>query len=272
MKSILCPIDFSDTALAGLEYAGQLAKILTARITLIHVRISILPEALPLEHLAKESAEDIAIRLQKICDETHHTFGIPCSHYFEATTHTLQNAIATKAKEHDLIVMGTDGANDYYEYLSGSNTYHVIENTKCPVILIPKGCTFRPIKRIVYAYDPDTNPIFLINQLKEIVIPAKAAVNVLHILEHKPSKETEHKLEILRGAVMARALRNTEWSFDFVYSKDVAWAMNQYIKNHNADILALSFHHRTFGENIFSENVIKQISMILEYPTLVFWR
>jgi nucleotide-binding universal stress UspA family protein len=268
---LLCPIDFSDAAFNGLEYAAHLAKALSAKLTIIYVRLSIWPEALPLEHEANESLDDIATRLQKIKDETHKEFGILCDHHVEITTSTFQEAIAARAKDYDLIIMGTNGSNNYYQYIFGSSTYQVIEKTKCPVLIVPQGYIFRAIRNIVYAYDPSTNPIFLIDQLKKLVIPIRASVRILHISEDKASAETEHKLEALREAVRARALRNNEWIFDCTYSKDVSWAIDQYMKNHNADILALSFHHRTLKEKFFNENVIKQITMILEYPAMIFW-
>ena len=39
----------------------------------------------------------------------------------------------------DLIVMGTNGRNSLSDYIVGSTTQKVIENSKCPVLVMPRG-------------------------------------------------------------------------------------------------------------------------------------
>src|SRR5579859_7300670 len=127
IKTILCPVDFSEASEYGLDYAAHVAKLFFADIKLIYVRTSIWPEAVQLEHRSSESDADITNRLSIFCDETAQEFGVHCSHQLIPTTDTLGEAIAQQAKECDLIVMGTDGASNYYEYLFGSDTFHVVE-------------------------------------------------------------------------------------------------------------------------------------------------
>lgn len=271
LRTILCPTDFSEASEFGLDYAAHVAKLFSAEIRLLYVRTSIWPEAAQLAHNVRESDEDISDRLSIFCRETTDEFGINCSHRTSATTHTIEEAIAEQAKECDLIVMGTDGVKDNYQYFFGSNTFHVIQKTKCPVLIIPAGYLFKSIHTLVYAHHPDTNPIFLIDQLKTIIEPLNVAVKVVHVSEESPSAATKHRMEILREAVMARKLKDKEWSFVSLYSQDVTWALDQYMKNNNGDILALSFHHRQPLEKLFTQNVVKQMTMIAKYPVLVFW-
>lgn len=271
IKTILCPIDFSESSEYGLDYAAHVAKIFFADIRLVYVRTSIWPEAIQLEHAAAESAQDISDRLAAFSKTTSDEFGVNCSHRFINTTNTLEETIADQAKECDLIVMGTNGADNNYKYLFGNNTFHVIEKTKCPILIIPKGYLFKSIRTLVYAYHPETNPIFLIDQLKTIVEPVNIAIKVVHVSEESPSAKTKLKLKILRDAVMARKMKDKEWSFDSLYSHDVAFALDQYIKHHEVDVLALSFHHRALREKLFTQDVVKQITMVAEYPVLVFW-
>ncbi|MBI1767206.1 MAG: universal stress protein [Bacteroidetes bacterium] len=271
IKTILCPTDFSEASEFGLDYAAHVAKLFFADIRLVYVRTSIWPEAIQLSQNAQESEEDISDRLSTFCRETAEEFGVNCAYQTLTTTNTVEEAIAEQAKECDMIVMGTNGANDNYQYLFGNNTFHVIQKTKCPVLVIPTGYLFKSIHTLVYAHHPDTNPIFLIDQLKTIIEPLNVAVKVVHVSEESPSTTTKHRLEILREAVMARKLKGKEWSFDSLYSQDVAWALDHYMKNHNGDILALSFHHRQLLEKLFTQDVVKQMTMIAEYPVLIFW-
>lgn len=272
MKKILCPIDFSETSKNGMEYAANLAKALNESLTLFYVRTSIWPEAIQLEKEVMESEEEIRSRLALFATEVQKEFGIPCHHHLQQTTDTLDEAIATYATDFDLIVMGTNGADNTYQYVFGTNSFHVIEKSKCPVLVIPENYSYRPIKLLLYAYDPETNPIFLIDQLKKLVVPLGTSVTVLHIERKGPSEGANRKMEILKEAIKAREPKNIAWNFDFQNAGDVSWALDEYMEGHSGDVLALSFHHRSLLENLFKENTIKKISLIADYPVFVFWR
>ncbi|MEK6782590.1 MAG: universal stress protein [Bacteroidota bacterium] len=272
MKTILCPIDFSEASKNGMEYASHLAKALTASLTLLYIRVSIWPEAVQLEREVLESNEAVQSQLSLFATEVQKEFGIDCRYHILQTTDTFEEAVASHASQFDLVVLGTNGADNFYQYVFGTNSFHVIEKSKCPVVIVPKGCAYMPINLMVYAYDPETNPIFLIEQLKKLAVPLRTEVKVLHIAEENPSSEIKKKMEILHDAVKARESKNISLSFDFSYSDEVAQALDTYIKINAANMLALSFHNRSLMERLFSENIVKQISMVAEYPVFVFWR
>jgi nucleotide-binding universal stress UspA family protein len=273
MKKILCLIDFSNSSKNGMEYASHMAKALGSHLSLFYVRTSIWPEAVHLEQEVKESHEIISSRLSLFATEIHKEFGISCDFHIEQTTDTFEATVAARASLYDLVVMGTNGADNYYQHMYGSNSFHVIEKSKwCPILVIPENYAYRPVNLIVYAYDPETNPIFLIEQLKKLSAPLAASVKVLHISNKEPSGETTRKLEILSEAIQARAANNSLWSFDFQYSDEVSWALSQYMRDSKGDILALTSHYRSLMENLFEENTIKKISMTADYPVFVFWR
>jgi nucleotide-binding universal stress UspA family protein len=270
MKKILCPIDFSESSRNGLEYAARLAQILKARLTLLYVRISVWPEAIQLQREVNDSNDAIGTRLESMANETRSEFNIPCHYHFEPTTLTLEEVVAAHAANADLVVMGTNGAEDYYQYVMGSNSFHVIEKSTCPVLIVPEKFSFRPVRHMVYAYDPETNPLFLIDQLKKLAGPLGARVTILHIEEDEPSAKVDRRMEILQQAVAARTASDISWNFDSEYAHEVSWALDEFMQDKQADMLALSFHHRTLMENLFKENTIKKISSFAEYPVFVF--
>src|SRR5690606_36461762 len=59
----------------------------------------------------------------------------------------------SKSPELDLIVMGTTGENTLLEKVFGSMSSDVSKKANCPVLLIPKGVTFRAYRNIAYASD-----------------------------------------------------------------------------------------------------------------------
>ena len=272
MKKILCPIDFTDSAKQGMEYASRLSKAIGASLSLLYVRPTIWPEAVQLKHEEKESNESITTWLGIFSKAIHEEFGVTCDYHFKETTNTPDHAIADVAKKYDLIIMGSNGVDNSYQYVFGSQSFQLMKHTNCPVILVPEGYAYKPITGIVYAYDPHTNPLFLTEQLRKLAEPLQAAVKVLHILEEKPSVETMRKMEILEGVIKSREHGNVQWSFEFQSAEDVALALNHYMNvNGGGDMLALSFHHRSIVDKLFRENVIEKIAMIADYPVFTFW-
>jgi nucleotide-binding universal stress UspA family protein len=272
MRKILCPVDFTEPSKHGMEYASHLAKALEASLSLLYVRSTIWPEATHLKHEENESNESILSWLSIYAREIHTAFNIACDFHLQETTHTFEQSVAELAPRYDLIVMGTNGADNSYQYLFGTHSFQVMHDSKCPVVLVPEGYVYQPIGEIVYAYSPKTNPLFLTEQLRRLAGPLGASVKVLHILEEKPSLETVRKMEILEDVIKAREPRNISWSFDYQYADDVALALDHYMKtDKGGNMLALSFHHRSVIEKLFRENVIKKITMITDYPIFTFW-
>jgi len=146
IKKILVPIDFSDTSLKALDYAADMVKRSGASITLIHNTASMIVNISPGEYYApqvynlagheKEVREKAKKHLEKIAKKLEREFGIKIT---AATTsgwvreQILQTADKIKA---DLIIMGTHGVKGFREFLVGSNTFRVVNESKCPVLSV----------------------------------------------------------------------------------------------------------------------------------------
>jgi len=271
MQAILCPTDFSDTANNGIDYAAHLARSLNKYLLLTYVRPTIWPEAFQLQHDERVSTRNISERLHQHCRQIQEKYDITCLFHLEVTTGTLAQAIAARASQCDMIVMGTNGAENYYQQVFGSNTFQVIEESKCPVLMVPSGCSFKPVRTLVYAWNHETNPIFLIEQLKRFVMPVGIQVHVLNVIEEGPSQKRDRKIDILRSAIQARFPTGSKWSVDFQFSDDVPRALDDYMKTHDAEMLALSFHHRSLIESLLEEDVIRRMSVIAAYPVFICW-
>ncbi len=272
MKKILCPVDFSNASRNGLEFAGNLAAELMAHLTLMYVRPTIWPEAIQLRKEASQGAEAISEDLKMLSDQIEAEFGVTCGLHLERTMDSVEHAISEYGKGYDLIITGTNGADDTYQLVFGSHSYQVIQQAMCPVLLIPEEVKYKPIKQIVYAFDPNTNPIFLIDQLRDFSAALNASVKVVHVMEEEKSPESEARFEQLRQAVMARAYKELPWAFEGLYGRDVAWTLEHYATSSPFDVMALSYHHRTLMDKLLHQNVIKRISMTADFPVFTFWK
>jgi nucleotide-binding universal stress UspA family protein len=141
---ILVPTDFSEYANDALDYAIELAKAFTARLTLLHV-IHLSPLAVDdydtsgLVSYWEEIETDAQQRMQALLNRVHQKglqgetmmiHDVP----FQAILDT------AKDKGADLIVMGTHGRTGLTHVLMGSVAERVVRMAPCPV-LVTRGKT-----------------------------------------------------------------------------------------------------------------------------------
>ncbi len=153
MKKILCPTDFSDSAQNAIAYAAKLAHRMGAQLTLFNVQSSL--ENLPLEIIGTKSSKVKAY--EKLLDEQSfeisRTFKISCYAEVISTAASLSKTIAYKANGYDLLVMGSDGADDFVQFFLGSHSYKAVVEVNVPALVIPAGCIYSEIEDMVFAFD-----------------------------------------------------------------------------------------------------------------------
>ena len=141
-KKIVCPVDFSETSLAALEYALSLAEESDSRLTLVYA-LELPPElhALP----TSEGVDVDAVRAAAQADAlTRLRALIPVNARAYCTVETIvadgkahRAVLATARETHaDLIVMGVSGHGALDRWVFGSNTASVMRAAACPVLIV----------------------------------------------------------------------------------------------------------------------------------------
>ena len=137
---VLVPTDFSASAEQTLDYAIRLARTLNARLTVLHVIQPVpmagsdmgvaLPEAYlqDLEEAVQRSMEETLARVTAagLTAERIVVYGVPFQEIIETA----------KARQVDLIVMGTHGRTGYMHVLLGSVAEKVIRLAPCSVLVV----------------------------------------------------------------------------------------------------------------------------------------
>lgn len=158
MKKILCPCDFSMTSLHGIEYAASIAQQINAMITLCHIQPSIWPETVFLEPIVEESTELATEKMETIANNISRQFGIKTNHINPRSTDTVEGTIGDLSDEYDLIIMGTNGVDDTFQFIFGSTSFNVAKNAACPILLIPENWNNQLPEGIVYIHHESINP------------------------------------------------------------------------------------------------------------------
>jgi nucleotide-binding universal stress UspA family protein len=158
MKKILCPCDFSVAALQGIEYAAEIARRIGAEITICHVQPSVWPEAVFIEPIVEESIDSAEAKMLLIAGEIEQNYGIKSSVMNPRSTDTVEVTISHLSEAYDLIIMGTNGVDDAFQYLFGSTSFNVARYADCPVLLIPESCDTVIPEGLIYLHHERVNP------------------------------------------------------------------------------------------------------------------
>ncbi len=140
-KRILCPIDFSPSALQALGFALDLARQAGGLVTLLHV-VELLPEDEPRASSHFNVAEfrghmvnDAKQRLRSLVAEESRAW---CEIDDVIVSGRAYREIlrAAEARSTDLIVMGAQGRGGVDLALFGSTTQQVVRSAACPVLTV----------------------------------------------------------------------------------------------------------------------------------------
>ncbi len=270
MKKILCPTDFSETANNAITYAAKLAQKMKAQLTLFNVQS--LADLTPEEAFWGESlnAAAAAARLEELCEEVSKVFKISCYGDVATSVTSVNKIIGTKASGYDLIVMGTNGPDELFQFFLGSNTYQVIKKSTVPLMLIPEGCGYSDIQFIVYAFDYWRNDRLPMTQIIQISKALGSELLVLQVMEESYSHKAELEVKEAQKIMLDLYKDQISLRFDTIYASELIESVHDYVLRNNADLLALCTEHHRFIQQVFHKSVVKAVSKIATYPVFVF--
>jgi nucleotide-binding universal stress UspA family protein len=140
-KRILCPVDFSDSSLAALEFAFSMAQEGDAEVTILHVcewpeddgPLTTRPITAPEYRLERE--RDLTAQLHALVPDSIRDWCHPSTRLVHGKAYREILGVATEDSS-DLIVMGVHGRNALDLMLFGSTTNQVVRRATCPVLTL----------------------------------------------------------------------------------------------------------------------------------------
>ena len=184
---------------------------------------------------------------------------------------SVSEGILEKAFKHkvDLIVVGTTGASQIKEFLLGSTPKALIQKATCPVLVVPKDFKGTAIHRMVYATDFEQADIFAINELVNIAETLGAEIRVVHITSKKEYAGKEH-MEWFKE-MLNEKVHYDHIAFDLLFSEEIFESIVDYIKDSDADLLAmLERKESTFYQKYFEKDMVKKMVNNISVPLLSF--
>lgn len=268
---ILLPTDFSKLSKVAVLYAAKLAKKLNAEIVLIHaVFINSPPRAQAalktnqiLDAMIDNAKQDFEYLTNEVKQEAGNKIGIS---YKIVKGYPVEDVIETFAHNNDidLIIMGTKGASGLIKVLIGSNATAVIGNSNIPVIAVPEHARFNNIKHIVYASDM----LALNKEVKTLIQFAQlfdSFIHILHIVSSNSKKKID-KIKIQNDLISKYNYPHI--SVHVLLNDDIVEAIDEYIADVKADLVAMFTHKPTFFEKLFGKSVTREMAFHSWIPLL----
>jgi len=146
-KNILCPIDLNPRSKMALKKAVNIAYQFNSKIILLNIheefyskeemvmsRVSVNTLNEEFKKIAIEAKDDMKSLIRELEADD-----IECEYLLREGKSSDVILKISEEENIDLIVMGTNGRNSLSDYVVGSTTQKVIESSKCPVLVMPKG-------------------------------------------------------------------------------------------------------------------------------------
>jgi nucleotide-binding universal stress UspA family protein len=279
MKKILVPTDFSSCADNALDFAVQSAKILTTELVLLHVfdiTGYIYPGSVGTDFEYEESLLDEAIdKLAELKNKIEKEEEITVSTLVYKGNVTVGILKTVDDLGSDFIIMGTVGASGLKEKLIGSETAAIIGKTRVPILVIPEQYKWKKPKEILLTINHfEEEPAFL-DYIFEIAYLFSANINAIVftnsddeeviIVDHSNDAFQYEKKIKERYKVEAFSLRELSGS-------GFENTLEEYIEQHNIDLLAMVTYKRSFFYRLFHPSISKRMSYHTKIPLLIFPR
>ncbi len=268
INKIICPTDFSVTADNAVEYAAKLAQLTNAKLEIFHLQPERLLESVFSGTNAIENTKSISQALDVVCREVNRAFHIQCYAHVETPEHFFETTSASEEIDNRLLVMGTNGIDDLYQEIFGTNTFNTLKQTNCPVLIIPESVSYASISKVVLAWDYSIASKNFYPQLHDFLDLFNPEITFLHVSRHNTLISRD-----LYDAVkenMEELLQDSKAKIRFsrIYTDDIIQGVDEYVTESQTNLLVLIFHDQQ--NKLLSRNkLIKKISQIAEYPILV---
>lgn len=266
MKSILSATDFSATGNNALHYAAALAKDAGATLQLLHVcHLPVVTGETPVMTYDIGEIEKIAReRLQKEADGIVKVFGITCK--AEVTTGLLRDEIKDiiDRDKISLVVLGTRGTGDTAGAFGGA-AHEVMHSCGCPVIAVPSGFAYRPVKKIVFASDlhKDEHPQYSV--LRDIAAIHQAKLQLVSIV-HK--NETPSMEKAVAGIRLEHDFEDMQHEMVLVEGDDEIEGLTRFVEGEQADLMVVLPHRHNIFRRLFGGTHTQKILKHTHLPVL----
>lgn len=270
MKKILVPCDFSEQAMQAYDFAMKIASQSSGQVLVLKVI------DLPISYETSFGApvyyfdEKFLREMESLATEDFKKMKSKFPVKGNVTFYTMHGPVTPMItqfiEDHkvDLVVMGTNGASGWREYLIGSNTEKIVRFAKVPVIAVRKSNDISKIKNIVFPTGLQLNQTDLMAHIKELQLFFNATLHILLVNTPYNFKRSKDDKELIEEFAKHYNLRNYTLNvYDDYYAEDGIINFAHEIK---ADMIAMATHGRRGIQHLLIGSVAEDVVNHVDCP------
>lgn|SRR5690606_29895795 len=271
--TILCPTDFSECSLNAIEYAAKLGEKYRARLILFHV-----PDRDDyLKLFSKQQEEENFMlfsktKLDNLVSEVGKESlpqGLQSCEAIVREGNVVDTILAyAEEAEVDLIVMGTEGVNDFKTNYIGTRSSKVIARSEHDVFIIPRKVFFKVPRKLVYATDYVEADKLALQKVVDLASFYDAEIDVVHVgTRLRAIDKALHQTMIteLKPFVRYEKVNYLLKS----YRDEPGLGLENYLITAKGDVLITLSKKKSWFDQIFTKNLSKKMSYFINKPLLV---
>ncbi len=267
MKRILLTTDFSDNAMNAAQYAIDLWGLKGVSYTLMNCYLepsSANVVASLTDFMREESQKGLDRHMEELQEKYGDKLHIESlSHYGDLVS--VMKMLHQRAP-YDYGVVASRGASRLETLFMGSNTINAVKSVEMPLLVVPVGKKFEPLKQVVLAADYEhMNEMGHLRPLTDLVREQKGELMIVHV-ELKEQTDYEHALE---GFSLHSSMEGIEHSFHTEMSESVVEGIRNFIWKNETDLIAIVKRHRSFLDRLFHQSITKELAVVADKPMLV---
>ena len=261
-NKILIPVDFSSYSMKACEFAFNLAKTENAEIILLHVYFTpIYASSLPYGDVFNYQIGD---------EESVKTI----IHKVHSDLKALSDKIKDKVESGEFpdvkySCILREGIQKDID-LIGSVTAEVIDRNRTAVLAIPENTPFKQfseVKQIAFITNFDQRDLIAFDAFFNSWKSFHFSVSLIHLAE---SKDTWNEIKLVGiKEYFHKQYPGLEIHYDVVMSDNLLKGLEQYIKDNQIDIIALTSYKRNIFARLFNPSIARKMIFHSDTPLLV---
>ncbi len=273
-RALLVPVDFTDTSFNAYLYANNLAYHLDLSLVLAHAYAGTFDLKADLEIKAGMGRLDVVEEKLRSFSRWHPNEVADRFYPVETEYVALQGsavhqvvALASSGR-FDFVVAGTRDKHTLGDKWLGTVSSGIAQRSEIPVLLVPNGALFRPIKNIVVGCDERTDDDQMLRELVNLSTRFDADLHFVHVKTDDQQRFEYVKREIVE-ALAALNVLPPRMHFVTLEGYDIVSKLFDYTMRQDAEWLVFLSQRLTFIERVLFESVSLQAATETKVPTLM---
>ncbi|MDO9186537.1 MAG: universal stress protein [Bacteroidia bacterium] len=271
--TIICPIDFSDSANNASEYAAMLAQVINAELMLFNVQQIHFETAVSLGEgvgsRQRESSLWASNKLKQMSLDINKLYQIPTTYEVDITTKSLAKTIASAVTRNTMIVMGTNGPDNLKQFFGGTNTYKASTESECPLLIVPEDLSFEKYKNVLFPIIYGNIDRKALDQFYEFINFFDAQITFLYLTEENNTK-TKKEFNQIKEEIETFLNSKLKHTVKTAFTDNIEDTLDDFILENQTDLLVMEERHRNTLQRFFQKKpILATLSAIAPYPILV---